>query len=131
VREHPHGAVADRRIHGGRVERQKIPEHAVLRAQLFVDGIGEVGIRRAEQAQAGRVGDVEPREQQLFRYREDGRVRADRQGERDRGDEGEPAALAKQAPGKGQVIPQHGEHPGNVNEKRWYGISPGSQSAEI
>ena len=75
----------------------------ILRAQLLVDGIREVGVRRGEQPQVCGVGDVEPLEQQLFGDGKDCRVRPDRQRERDHRDDREPWALAKQARGENQI----------------------------
>lgn len=98
------------------MKRQQIAEDPVLRAQLLVDGIRQTGIDRGEQTQIGGVGNVEPREQQLFRYRKDARVRADRQRERDGHDKGEPGTLAQQASGEYQVMRQQRAHPRNLFE---------------
>jgi hypothetical protein len=39
VRGHPLRVVADGRIHAGDIKRQQIPEHVILRTQLFVHRI--------------------------------------------------------------------------------------------
>jgi hypothetical protein len=98
------------------MKRQQIAEHPVLRAQLLVDGVREIGIDRGEQAQIGGVGNVEPREQQLFRNRKDGGVRPDCQRERDGHEKREPGTLAQQASGEYQVMRQQRAHPRNLSE---------------